>query len=118
MPIDLRAAALPRAYSRHYAERTWLAAELPQMLARGAWVELGGLFVHIALAVSPIGGLAERLSAARELAPLSSGDPVWTDPAWAASELGQHIAAVLNPASDLQAAALRAAGVVARLEIA
>ena len=36
MPIDLRAAALPRAYSRHYTERTWLAAELPQMLARGA----------------------------------------------------------------------------------
>ncbi len=118
MPIDLRAAALPRTYSRHYTERTWLAAELPPMLARGAWAELGGLFVHIALAVAPIAGLAERLSAARELVPLTPGDPVWSDPAWVSGELGAHIAALLNPASDLQAAALRAAGAVARLEVA
>lgn len=118
MPIDVIAATLTRAYSRHCTERTWLAAELPPMLARGAWAELGGLFVHIALAVAPIAGLAERLSSARELAPLTPGDPAWSDPAWISGELGAHIAALLNPASDLQAAALRAAGVVARLEVA
>lgn len=117
MPIGLRAAALPRTYSRHYTERTWLAAELPPMLTRGAWVELGGLFVHIALAVAPIAGLPARISAARELPPLSGGEPAWADPVWITVELGLHVAAILDPANDLQTAALRAAALVARLEV-
>jgi len=63
--------------------------------------------------------VAARVVEAQELAPLSAGmgPPAWADPAWIASELTLHAAALAAPDSDLQALALRAAGVVSRIEV-
>lgn len=63
--------------------------------------------------------VAARVVEAQELAPLSAGmgPPAWADPVWIAAELAQHVAAMTAPGSDLQALALRAAGVVARVEV-
>lgn len=115
--IDVLREAMGRSHDRKYADRAWLAAELPPMITRGEWATLGGLLVHAALAAAPVARLAERLEAERVAPPLSAGAPARGDASWAAVELGLHLAAVLNPAGDLQAAALRAAGAVFALEL-
>lgn len=117
--INVLEAAQTRSYSPNHADRGWLAAAMGPLIEAAAWRELGGLLVHVALAVAPIGGLPARLAAAAEQPPRSAamGPSSWADASWITSELALHVAALMDPDGDLQALALRAAGVVARIEV-
>lgn len=119
MSIDVFAAAQMRNYSKNYTDRDWLAVELGPLIERAAWAELGGLLVHVALAVAPIAGLPARLAEAQTLLPRTAGmgPPAWADASWITSELALHAAALADQDGDLQGLALRAAGVVARIEV-
>lgn len=115
--INVLEAAQLRSYDPRYTDRVWLAAALAEMAGRAAWAELGGLAIHVALAVAPVAGLPARVAEAQALAPRTAA-PAWSDPVWVAAEIGAHVAALTAPGSDLQALALRMAGAVARVEIA
>lgn len=119
MSIDVLEAAQMRNYDPRYTDRAWLAVELGALIERAAWREIGGLLVHVALAVAPIAGPPARVVEAAALPPRSAGHgpSSWADASWITSELALHVAALMDPDGDLQAAALRAAGLVARLEI-
>lgn len=45
-----------------------------------------------------------------------AGPPLWGDASWVTSELALHAAALAGVDGDLQGLALRAAGVIARIE--
>lgn len=114
--INVLDAAQQRSYDPRYTDRAWLATELAALIGSAGWAELGGLAIHVALAVAPIAGLPARVSEAQALAPRTA-TPAWSAPVWVAAELGAHVAALTAPGSDLQALALRLAGAVARVAI-
>lgn len=60
---------------------------------------------------------SSRAKGAKSRTPGVRRGPCWSDPTWIAAELTLHAAAMTAPGSDLQALALRAAGVVARVEV-
>lgn len=114
--IDVLLAAQLRSREAHYTDRTWLQAELARLITAQEWSTLGGLLVHVALAVAPIAGLTARLAEASALQPLTAA-PAWNDLVWVAGELAAQAAALTAPDSDLVAAGLRAAGAVARVVV-
>lgn len=114
--IDVLAAAQLRTRDPRYTDRAWLATELARLITAASWAELGGLAVHIALAVAPLAGPAARVAEAQALAARTAA-PAWGTPAWVAAEMTAHAAALTASGSDLQALALRLAGAVARVEI-
>lgn len=120
MSIDIFSAAQRHSFAPHYTDRSWLAVELGSLIERAAWEEIGGLLGYVALVAAPLArGLAARVVDAQALAPLSAGmgPPSWADSAWVTSELALHVAAMVDPNGDLAALAIRAAGVVARIEV-
>ena len=106
--MSINVIAAGRSYSPNYLDRAWLAAEFAQLVAAQAWADVGGLAVHVALAVTPLVGLAACIATAVALDPLTEGPT--------AAELTAQVAALTAPGSDLQTLALRLAGAVARLE--